>query len=169
MSPIDPPDTSDPGAAQFLHSLAPHQVQHLRFSVPLKNAADRFSQFLEGPRTPPVPKRFIFYPTEITSKQESKPNSKPTPKLNTKLTPTLKSGRSTATLVNSGRSTTTPTKGVRFAATPATEISETTLWNEIPRIWTIDWNFYLTILCVCLVNLMTAVDATILPVTLSVS
>ncbi|KAF2470723.1 MFS general substrate transporter [Lindgomyces ingoldianus] len=64
-------DTSDPGAAQFLHGLSPQQLHHLQYSVPSKDAPERFSQFLEEPRRPPVPKRFTFDVLDLAARQKA--------------------------------------------------------------------------------------------------
>ncbi|KAF2190863.1 MFS general substrate transporter [Zopfia rhizophila CBS 207.26] len=64
-------DTSQPGAAQFLHGLSPRQLQHLQFSVPIRGTPNRLSQFLEEPRRPPVPNRFTFDALDSRTKETS--------------------------------------------------------------------------------------------------
>ena len=158
-------DSSDPGAAQFLHGLEHHQIQHLRFSVPLRDAATRFSQFLEGPRTPPIPHRFTFHP---------QPPPRPGANSNSRLG--FGAGRSTTTPASNGRSTITP------AFTEITERSTAALintgrstatllekvWKKAPELKTVDWGYYSTVACLCLLNLMAAWEATTLSVALPV-
>ncbi|ORY13563.1 major facilitator superfamily domain-containing protein [Clohesyomyces aquaticus] len=56
--------------------------------------------------------------------------------------------------------TKSPTKSLTRTTTPTTEIIQ----KEFERVRGVEWKFYLTFLCICILNLMAAWDATSLPI-----
>ena len=145
----DSDSSSDPGAAQFLHSLSPRQLQHLKFAVPTKNEPERFSLFLEEPRKTPVPKRFTFDALDAATRKAGKENGKDGKE---KL-----EGRKSEGRARSGTRSSTPSVD---------------LLKEVERVGSVvsvvDWRFYSTGTCICLLNLLVAWDATSLSIVLPV-
>lgn len=151
-------DISDPGAAQFIANLSPRQLQHLQFSVPKKGQPDRFSQFLEEPRQVPVPKRFTFDPQELARLKEAKEKRKDEGKgsaqharsKSEKSTKSLRTVKSVSDVASSSR-------------------VSVDLLKEVEKVANVDWRFYSTGACICLLNLIAAWDATTLSISLPVT
>jgi hypothetical protein len=141
-------DPSDPGAAQFLQNLSEQQLRHLAFAVPQKSAPERYSQFLETPRRTPVPKRFTFDALNAESRKAKKEIVKDDEK-----------------------------KDVgRLRSDSANSVSSIDLLKEVEKVKIavevvggMDWRFYATGGCLCLLNLVAAWDATSLAIVLPVS
>lgn len=145
-------ESTSPGAAQFLANLSPEQLQHLQFSVPQKEEPERFSAFLEEPRKVPVPKRFTFdliVLAELARKNERVYDGK---------TPGKQS-------VNSG--------GTRSGSAASSRMSVDMLKEatvvKIEKVASVDWRSYFTGVCLCVLNLVVAWDASMLSIALSVS
>ncbi|KAH7117092.1 major facilitator superfamily domain-containing protein [Dendryphion nanum] len=149
-------ETSDPsGAAQFIHNLSPSQLQYFRFSVQNhENVPQRFSQFLEGPRNAPVPKRFTFNITEL---MERKIEEDGEGSIMTKHTRNDSAGKDSMKSTNTMESTKTVKKAI-----------STEVMKEVDKVVNADWKYYATGFCMFVINLMVAFDATALPITLPI-
>lgn len=149
-------DSSDPGAAQFISNLSPRQLQHLQFAVPKQGEPERFSQFLEEPRQVPVPKRFTFDALDVEARKARKET--------TKAKEIGKHARK-----DSAKSRRSETSKSDTSAGSSSRGSVDVL-KEVERVSSVvDWRFYLTGACICLLNLVAAWDVTTLSTALPVS
>lgn len=187
----DAPGTSteDLGAAQFVTKLNDDQLQHLQFSIPNKHDAERLSRFLEQPRRVPVPTRFTFAPVEpsspgkhartesdksvksISSGKHSRTESNKSAK------PAGKHSRADSTwsirtfgIGKHSRSNSEKSTSSRYGSEGST-VSRISgdLLREVEKVASVDWRFYTTGACLCVVNLVAAWDTTTLPIALPVS
>jgi len=185
------PTPEPSGAAQFIANLSEKQRAHLQFAVPSKGDPERFSHFLEEPRKTPVPDRFTFEALDSEARTVRDLNSKvrrgDITKSGTSGKPpgSYKSTRGAGSTASSqhareGSGATnssgrwTPNSRSRSVAT-----SFESMRKSIPRVRkevrhfkgvTIeaDWRFYATGICLALVNLVMAWDATAISIALPV-
>lgn len=187
------PTPEPTGAAQFIANLSEKQRAHLQFAVP-KSESDRLSHFLEEPpRKTPVPDRFTFEALDSEARCGRELNSKvrrgdtkkslysyKSAKSNgNKSNRTSKSSRSVSSSrhgrdesSSAGRRTPgTPStsRGVSFESMPK---SRPQLKKEVRHFkgvtLEVDWRFYATGICLALVNLVMAWDATAISIALPV-
>lgn len=128
----------------FLQSLSAKQLDHLHYAIPSKNEPERFSQFLEEPRRTPVPKRFTFDALNSASRQARKESEREEKK-------------------DEGRSRSDSTNSVSSNIDLLKEVEKVKIVVDV-----VDWRFYSTGLCICLLNLVAAWDATSLAIVLPV-
>jgi hypothetical protein len=147
---------SSPGAAQFLANLSPQQLQHLQFSVPQKGEPERFSVFLEKPREVPVPKRFTF---DLNLLAQVARASEEQEKVEHARKESIKSRSSGAGSRREGSVSRRMSMDLLKEATA----------EKMEKVASVDWQFYATGLCLCLLNLVAAWDATALSLALPVS
>jgi hypothetical protein len=171
------------GAAQFLTNLNDRQKAHLQFAIPTNNEPERLSQFLEGPRRTPVPKRFTFAAPDAEARKlrEMEQDRK-----------SIKSSFYTRHVRDgSGSSASSDSYGSRKGAWSMATSSvgtlkraSTSLSKEMGQLKgtakgtasnlkesvrnATDWSFYATSGSLCLVNLVIAWDATAVSIALPV-
>jgi hypothetical protein len=147
----DSDSSEGPGAAQFLTNLSPHEIQHLQLAVLKKEETESFSQFLEEPRNVPVPKRFMFNPAELARLKENQKDARKENGTHAR----KGSVKSRQSGDGSSRSDVhSPSRG---------------LLVELKRVASADWRFYTTGVCLCVMNLVAAWDATAISIALPVS
>jgi hypothetical protein len=178
--------TEDLGAAQFVTKLNDDQLQHLQFSIPNKHDAERLSRFLEQPRRVPVPTRFTFAPRDASApgKHSRTESSKSTSNAKHSRTESNKSTKSaskhsradstwsirTFGIGKHSRSNSEKSTSSRYGSEGST-VSRISgdLLREVEKVASVDWRFYTTGACLCVVNLVAAWDTTTLPIALPVS
>ncbi|KAL5449959.1 hypothetical protein PMIN07_001607 [Paraphaeosphaeria minitans] len=185
------PTPEPTGAAQFIANLSDRQRAHLQFAVP-KAESDRLSHFLqEPPRKTPVPERFTFEALDSEARSGRELNSKvrrgdtkkslyrykSTQSNGNKSNRGSKNSRSASSTRNgrnesmsAGRRTPgTPStsRGMSFESMPK---SRPQLKKEVRHFkgvaLEVDWRFYATGVCLALVNLVMAWDATAISIAL---
>lgn len=186
------PTPEPTGAAQFIANLSEKQRAHLQFAVP-KADSDRLSHFLEEPpRKTPVPDRFTFEALDSEARSGRELNSKvrrgdtkkssygykSVKSIGSKSNRSSKSSRS-ASSSRHGRDESSSTgwrtpgtpssRGVSFESMPK---SRPQLKKEVRHFkgvaLEVDWRFYATGVCLALVNLVMAWDATAISIALPV-
>ncbi|KAJ4297665.1 hypothetical protein N0V90_005559 [Kalmusia sp. IMI 367209] len=187
------PTPEPTGAAQFIANLSDKQRAHLQFAVPTKAESDRLSHFLEEPRKTPVPDRFTFDALDSEARSARELNSKvrrgdtkkslygymsPRGVGSSKSTRSSKSSRSTASSQHARDESAASSAGRR---TPGTPISRGISFESMPKSrpqlkkevrhfrgvsLEVDWRFYATGVCLALVNLVMAWDATAISIAL---
>jgi hypothetical protein len=150
----------DLGAAQFVARLNDDQLHHLQFSIPNDREADRLSRFLEEPRRVPVPNRFTFAPLDASNTTAQGQHSRSE---SSKSAKSLGLGKHSRTVSDKSTFSRLGSEG-----SAASRISGDLL-REVEKVVSLDWRFYTTGACLCLVNLVAAWDATSLPIALPVS
>lgn len=176
------PSTPEPtGAAQFITNLSERQRAHLQFAVPSKDAPDRFSHFLEEPRKTPVPNRFTFDALDSDSRKardSSSTGSKASSKLGcgdtTKSTKSTQHAREDSGSGSDGGTSRSRSRTRSRAASSVPSLRPSVdLLKEVEHlkevVEVVDWRFYATGVCMCLVNLVMAWDATAISIALPVS
>jgi len=145
-----PPNISEPVAAQFLHNLSERQIDHLHYAIPPTNEPERFSQFLEAPRRTPLPAKFIFPALRDPSRLAHKE----------------------ITIEKDKVESDEKNHGGRSRSSSTNSVTSIDVKKEIQKVKVIvdvlDWRFYSTSACLCLLNLVAAWDATSLAVVLPV-
>jgi hypothetical protein len=146
-----PPKSAGSGAAQFINNLTPTQLQHLQLTIPAAHIPERYSQFLEGPRQTPVPHKFIFDALD----SESRRLRHQTGRLSEKQNACEDAG------VNEK-------EGKTVSERSSVDIKEIALEKVKGVVDAVEWRFYMTGCCLCLLNLVAAFDATALSIALPV-
>jgi hypothetical protein len=162
--------SQSPGAAQFLSNLTPNQLQHLQLTIPTAHIRTRFSQFLEGPRRTPVPQRFHFEALDAEARKARHAGGRLDSKAEKKghgRWGSLKSHKNrpenpslTTIKEDCGEQTKESSKSSFESKGVKTKSSE-------PKA-VVEWRFYATGICLCLLNLVAAWDATALSLALPV-
>ncbi|KAL1606712.1 hypothetical protein SLS60_004119 [Paraconiothyrium brasiliense] len=185
------PTPEPTGAAQFIANLSEKQRAHLQFAVP-KADSDRLSHFLEEPpRKTPVPDRFTFEALDSEARSGRELNSKVRRGDTKKSSYSYKSVKSNGSKSNrsskSSRSVSrsrhgrdeSASAGRRTPGTPSTSrrVSFESMPKSRPHLkkevrhfkgvaLEVDWRFYATGICLALVNLVMAWDATAISIAL---
>jgi hypothetical protein len=161
------PRSESPGAAQFLSNLTPHQIQHLQLTIPTAHIPTRFSQFLEGPRRTPVPQKFHFDALDAETRKARHVGGRLDDKVEKKVHGRFGSFRSK----KSAEKSTEDGERKEFGGSAKSSIDlkevATEKMREVREV--VEWRFYATGICLCLLNLVAALDATALSLALPVS
>jgi hypothetical protein len=182
--PEDTRSTSTPeptGAAQFLTNLNDRQKAHLQFAIPTNSEPDRLSQFLEGPRRTPVPKRFTFAALDSEARKVKEVAGSNKSTKSTTSTQHVRGGSGGSNTASDRDSYGSRKTMSRAASSVGTlKRASTSLTKDLGNlkgtvgnlkatvVEAVDWSFYATGCSLCLVNLVIAWDATAVSVALPV-
>jgi hypothetical protein len=187
------PTPEPSGAAQFITNLSDKQRAHLQFAVP-NSESDRLSHFLEEPpRKTPVPDRFTFEALDSEARNVRELNSKVRRGDTKKSSYNYKSAKSNGNKSNRSSKSSRSASGSRHLrdesssagrktpGTPSTSrgVSFESMLKSRPQLkkevrhfkgvsLEVDWRFYATGVCLALVNLVMAWDATAISIALPV-
>jgi hypothetical protein len=147
-----PSKSAGAGAAQFIKNLTPTQLQHLQLTIPAAHIPVRFSQFLEGPRSTPVPLKFTFDALDAESRRKRH-----------------QVGRLSKPQHGRVSSDVSEKEGKTESARSSVDFTDVAIEKVKGVVDVVEWRFYLTGCCLCLLNLVAALDATALSIALPVS
>ena len=167
------------GAAQFLTNLNDRQKAHLQFAIPLNNEPDRLSQYLEGPRSTPVPKRFTFAALDSEARKQQEIESRAKSTKSSLYSQHIRNGSDSAASTDSDGSRkvawSRATSSVGTLKRASTNLSKevghlkgSAANLKASVVNAADWSFYATGGSLCLVNLIIAWDATAVSIALPV-
>jgi hypothetical protein len=169
------------GAAQFITNLNERQQAHLQYAIPSNSEPERFSQFLEGPRRTPVPDRFTFdaLGSEVRSLRENTkipvqggrsetPKGVGRSKLNAVDGNHGQDDRKSEKMSRSGKRS-QRSSNLSFADNmKRTSTGAFEPVDGMPEPEKLDWRFYVTAVCLLLINLVIAWDVVVISIALPV-
>lgn len=162
--------SSGSGAFHFVNNLTPSQRQHLQFTIPAAHIPTRFSQFLEGPRRTPVPQKFHFDALDSEKRRARHAGGRldhiAEEKKEGKVHGRFGSLKSSKT---GSKSKIDEEKRDYGSAKSSIELKEVLIEKSSEGRDAVEWRFYATGICLCLLNLVAAWDATALSLALPVS
>ena len=174
------PTPEPTGAAQFLTNLNDKQKAHLQFAIPANNEPDRLSQYLEGPRRTPVPKRFTFAAIDSEARKQQEIDNRPKSTKSSFYSHHIRDGSGSSASETGSDESRKATWSRAASSVGSLKRASTNLTKEMGNLKgsavnlkttvanAADWSFYATGASLCVVNLIIAWDATAVSIALPV-